>query len=158
MKTRVLIIVSLVILLIPLSEVYASCSTFIPAIDNIKAYNEASTVFFGTVVKAHEQPNSDSTVAGTFSEYTKFDVHYIFKGSLIEDKVRTNPRSSIGYEGFEEGQTYFVYAYDPANEVYDCIAPTPFPFALPILILHFPFVLIPIGIFVSVVVIWRMRK
>ncbi|WP_179372754.1 hypothetical protein [Nitrosopumilus ureiphilus] len=156
MKTKLLVIVGLIVFLIPLSDVYASCATFIPGIDNIKAYDEASTVFLGTVIKAHEQQNSDSGTA--FSEYTTFDVHYLFKGSLIEGQVRTNPRSSTGYEGFEEGQTYFVYAYDPANEVYECIAPTPFPFAFPILILHFPFVLIPIGIISGVVIIWRKRK
>jgi len=144
--------------MISFQDAYASCATFIPGIDNIKAYNEASTVFFGTVVKAHEQRDSDSATVGTYSEFTTFDGHYIFKGSLIENKVRTNPSSSIGYEGFEEGQTYFVYAYDPANEVYECIAPAPFPFAISILILHFPFVLIPIGIIGSIVIVWRKRK
>lgn len=158
MKTSRLMILSLIVLMIPFSSAYASCATFVPVIDNIRAYNEVSAVFFGTVIKAHEQIRPSERDVESYFEYTTFSVHYIFKGSLVENKVRTNPNLSIGYDGFEEGQTYFVYAYDPANEVYSCVAPMPFPTSLLLLIFHFPFALFPIGIITGVVIVWRIRK
>ena len=39
---------ALVLFSIPFLEADASCSSFVPVVDNILAYNEASVVFFGT--------------------------------------------------------------------------------------------------------------
>lgn len=129
----------------------------IPVIDNIKAYNEASVVFFGTVIKAYEPYKQDSEISSQ-EEYTTFAVHYIFKGSLDENKVTTNSGTSIEYDGFVVGGTYFVYAYGPTNAVSVCTAPVILPHALPILIFHFLFLLIPIGIIAGIVVAWKKRK
>lgn len=155
MKTSLLIIIGVSFLVLGYPEAHASCATFVAGIDNIKAYNEASTVFVGTVQNAHVKPDLESN---TNVEYTTFTIHYMFKGNLPEDKVRTNPMTSIGYNGFEEGQIYFVYAYDPANTVHLCVAPIPFPFAMPLLFLHFPFVLVPAGVIAGMVFFWRRRK
>jgi len=163
MKTRLLIILPLVLFFIPFSDAHASCASFIPVIHNVKAYDEASVVFFGTVINANVKSldvsdlyNSDIPISPP--EYTSFTVHYILKGNLDENSVMTNPSSSIGYNGFVESETYFVYAYGPQNEVSICTTPTPFPLGFLIFIFHTPFLLIPIGIIIGAVAVWRIRK
>ena len=138
MKTRFLIISSLMLLMtMSFSEAYASCDSFIPVIHNIRAYDEASVVFFGTVTKAHELSSPESQFTGIQYEHTTFVVHHVFKGVLDENRVTTIPDNSAGYNGFVSGGTYFVYAYGPTNEVRPCTAPVIFPLALPVLIFHF---------------------
>lgn len=163
MKTRLLIISSLVLLLIPFSDAHASCDGFFPIIHNVRAYDEASVVFFGTVTDAHVQspPVSDpynSEIIRPSPEYTSFTVHYVLKGELDENSVMTQPHSSVGYRGFVEGETYFVYAYGPQNEVNVCTAPTMSLHGLFTLIFHMVFFLIPIGIIIVVFLFWRKRK
>ncbi|MFQ5440146.1 MAG: hypothetical protein ACE5DL_01645 [Nitrosopumilaceae archaeon] len=158
MKTRLLIILSLIAFTIPFSDADASCASFIPVLGNVGAYTEASVVFYGTVTQANEPHKPDLEVIGLYPEYTTFEVHHVFKGQLLEDKVTTNPGSSVGYDGFEKGKTYFVYAYGPANEVNLCTAPASFPLALLTLIFHFPFLLIPLGFISGIVIVWRKRK
>jgi len=163
MKSRLLIFLGLVLFLIPFSEAHASCASFIPVFHNVQAYDEASVVFFGTVINANvKSPDvSDpynSEIMNPPPEYTSFTVHYVLKGDLDENSVMTKPNSSIGYNGFVESETYFVYAYGPQNEVSICTAPTPFPLGFLIFIFHTPFLLIPIGITIGIVVVWRKRK
>ena len=163
MKTRLLIILGLVLFLMPFSEAHASCTSFIPVFHNVQAYDAASVVFFGTVINAHvtspdvpDQHNSE--IRYPSPEYTSFTVHYVLKGELDENSVMTEPGSSIGYRGFVENETYFVYAYGPENQVYICTAPTQFPLGFLIFIFHTPFLIIPIVITIGMVVVWRKRK
>lgn len=163
MKTRLLIILPLVLFLIPFSDAHASCDGFFPIIHNVRAYDEASVVFFGTVIDSHVQsphvPDPyDSEIIRPSPEYTSFTVHYILKGELDENSVATQPNSSVGYRGFVEGETYFVYAYGPQNEVNICTAPTMSLHGLFTFIFHMIFFLIPPGVVITVFLFWRKRK
>lgn len=158
MKVRLLMFLALVLFSIPFLKADASCSSFVPVVDNILAYDEASVVFFGTVINAYAPHIQDAQKTLTSLEYTTFSVHYILKGDLPENKVATHPNSSVEYIGFEDGETYFVYAFGPQNEVHLCTAPAVFPLSMMILIFHVSFLLIPIAIVVGLVVVWRKRK
>ena len=161
MKIKLLMI--LILFLMPLSNVYASCDGFFPIFHNVRAYDEASTVFFGTVVDAHVRSpdiyDSDDGVIKRLSlDYTSFTVHYVLKGELNENSVTTNPHLSVGYDGFVEGETYFVYAYGPQNEVNICTAPTMSLHGVFTFIFHMLFFLIPFSIVFFVFLFWRKRK
>jgi hypothetical protein len=163
MKTRLLIILPLILFLIPFSEAYASCDVFFPIIHNVRAYDEASVVFFGTVTDAHVKSSPvpdpyNSEIMRPSPEHTFFTVHYILKGELDENSVMTQPNLSVGYSGFVEGETYFVYAYGPQNEVNICTAPTMSLHGLLTFIFHVMFFLIPLCIVIIVFLLWRKRK
>ena len=163
MKNRILIILPLILFLIPFSDAHGSCDVFFPVIHNVRAYDEASVVFLGTVIDAHVQsPHTsdphDSEIIRPSPEYTSFTIHYVLKGDLDGISVITQPNSSVGYSGFVEGETYFVYAYGPQNEVNLCTAPTMSLHGLFTFIFHMVFFLIPIGIVIIVFLFWRNRK
>lgn len=143
--------------MISFSEAYASCDSFIPVIHNIRAYDEASAVFFGTVIESNESSYDQFSNTEMNLKYTTFAVHHIFKGNLDGNKVSSH-NSSVGYDEFIVGGTYFVYAFGSSNEVNICTAPIIFPLAIPTLIFHFPFLLIPLGIIFGIVIVWRKIK
>jgi len=156
MKTRTSSILILILVLIPIPSAYSSCASWIPGVSDVRAYSEASAVFVGTVIEANE-PSKKGTEGSPYSEYATFAILYMLKGDLEDNKVVTNPKSSIGYNDFVVGGAYLVYAYGPNNSVNICTAPQIFPMFLPILMLHFPFLLVPIGI-IGGLIVWRIKK
>lgn len=147
----------LILFFIPLSSAYSSCASWISGMSDVRAFDEASVVFVGTVIEAHKPPPKSTPDFESYLEYTTFTVHFSLKGNLEDNNVTTTPNSSVGYNDFVVGGTYFVYAYPPYNEVNICTPPQIFPLFIPTLILYFPFLLIPIGI-IGVFVVWRIRK
>ena len=158
MKTKFLIIIS-VIAITTIPEAQASCATFVPIFDDIRAYGEANTVFVGEVIDVyHPHKKGEPGVAN--DEFT-FNVEYYLKGDLKDDKV-VSSHSSVGYDDFVLGESYFVYAFAGINEVSQCSPPILSSDVGHVLVLLFfiqySCVAIPLGIGGIIFGVWRARR
>lgn len=161
MKSRLLIIILTASVILPFSsqDAFASCSSMIPVIDNFRAFDEAEVVFVGKVLDVYT-PLADGLSGLDRYDTITFQVDTILKGEIDDGKV-TSSHSSVGYENFEVGSSYFVYAFGPKLDVSICTPPLLMPLGISLLILHgmqWYFVLVLTAIGITSVVIWRKRK
>jgi len=159
MKTRVLIIIGIVLLVFPIiPAVDASCRTPSPIFNEIRLFDEAHTIFVGAVIDVYH-PHAENAPEMEPDVFT-FDVDYYLKGKLKDNDVMS-PHSSGGYDDFVEGQSYLVFAFGGIDEVGSCSPPILMPSATPVLILFYLtqyFLVIPIVIGGIVFAVWRKRK
>lgn len=158
MKTKFLIIISVItITIIPGAQ--ASCATFVPIFDDIRAYSEANTVFVGEIIDVYH-PHKEGEPGIANDEFT-FNVEYYLKGELKDGKV-VSSHSSVGYDDFVLGESYFVYAFAGINEVGQCSPPILSSDAVHVLALLFfiqySFVTIPLVIGGIIFGVWRARR
>jgi len=152
-----ILIVTLTFLVIP--DVYASCSVPIPILSDVGNFREADTIFVGKVIDMHRLYEGDGSVIR--GDKFTFDIAYHLKGELKDNAV-LSPQNSIGFYGFEAGESYLVYAFGNANEVSQCSAPVALSSAGPVLALfyfvHYSAVIIPAIAGGTIFAIWKKRK
>ena len=159
MKTRFLTIFALFAFsLVP--QAHASCTSHIPISSEIGSFNEAQTIFVGKVLEVYN-PHPDTHPGTEEYDTITFAVDYYLKGNLKADKV-TSSHDSAGYNEFERGQSYLVFAFGGINEVSICTPPILLSQAGPVLLLfyviQYSFVIIPVVIGGIVFVVWKKRK
>lgn len=157
MKTIFTIFVILVLSTLP--QVHASCSSYIPFSSDIGNFNEANTIFVGKVIDVYH-PHKESAPGMQNDEFT-FDVDYYLKGEL-KDNIVVSSHSSVGYDDFEIGKSYLVYAFGAINEVGQCSPPIALSTAGPVLVLFYlwQYLAVIISAVVGGVIfaIWRKKR
>lgn len=161
MKIRILIIFIMIcgFAFFP-SPAHASCVA--PPIIGAEFYNfeKAHVAFVGTVTDIYNPHPKIHTGTEEYDTVT-FDVIRTLKGDVGDGTIRSN-HDSGGYNGFEVGKTYLVFAFAGIREVSQCTPPILLSDAdAPTLLegrYYLPFVAIGIGVIMAFVVIRRKRR
>jgi len=139
---------------------FASCAA--PPLIGAEFYNfdRAHVVFVGTVTDIYN-PHPDIHTGTEEYDTITFDVIRVLKGNVGDGTVRTD-HDSGGYNKFEIGKSYLIYAFSGIREVSQCTPPILLSGESTLTLLdaqyYIPFVLAGmIVIFVSVIIV-RKRK
>lgn len=163
MKTRFLIVI-FVIFFAEFLPIPASASCGSPPLIGSDYYNfeKASVVFVGTVTDIYNPHPEIHTGMEEYDTIT-FDVIRILKGDTGDGTV-TSRHGSTGYDEFEIGKLYLVYAFGGIRDVSQCTPPILLSDASTLTIheiVNYYVLILLIGVIVTIIIIvkiWRKRK
>lgn len=140
--------------------VFASCAALPPLGAEFSSFDRAQTVFVGTVTNVYN-PHPDIHPGTEEYDTITFDVIRVLKGDAGDGTVRSG-HHSLGYNGFEVGKTYLVYAFAGIREVSQCTPPILLSGESTLTIYdgsyYLPYLLIVLVAVVPSVIIWRKKK